>query len=268
MQRRDFLKLSTVAGLGALSSELVAAEAPSAVPTAGAAPAQIYEIRTYHFSSVEKRDAFATFVGSTMIPALNRQGIKPVGLFTLIDEKSPEATDLWVFLPHESFDSAMTLEPRLAADEAYQTAGKQILLAGKKDLAFTRFDTQLLYAFASHPRLSMPATNAERVFELRVYENPNEERALNKMTQFNSGEVPIFISSGMPGVFFGEAFAGPGLPHLTYMVCHASREAADKNWEVFKANADWHKLSGEPQYKDNVSKVISRYLRPSAGSQL
>jgi hypothetical protein len=251
MQRREFLQLSTAAGLSLLSTE---ARGADALPSGS--PPQIYEIRTYHFATAEKRDAYAKFVGEAMIPALNRLGIQPVGVFTLIDQKSPEATDLWVFLPHES------------ADEAYQTAGKEILLAGKNDPAFTRFDTQLLYAFASHPRLTPPPNAPGRIFELRVYLNPSEERALNKMKQFNNGEVPIFIKSNMPGVFFGEAFAGPDLPHLTYMVFHESDAASKKNWAAFRDDPDWKKLSAEPEYKDNVSKVISRFVKPSAGSQL
>jgi len=268
MQRREFLQLSTAAGLGLLSTEARGADAPASPAAPSGRPPQIYEIRTYHFATAEKRDAYAKFVGDAMIPALNRLGIQPVGVFTLIDQKSPEATDLWVFLPHESVDSVMGLEPRLAADDAYQTAGKEILLAGKNDPAFTRFDTQLLYAFASHPRLTPPPNAPERIFELRVYLNPSEERALNKMKQFNNGEVPIFIKSNMPGVFFGEAFAGPDLPHLTYMVFHESDAASKKNWDVFRADPDWKKLSAEPEYKDNVSKSISRFIKPSAGSQI
>jgi hypothetical protein len=268
MQRRAFLRLSTVAGLGLLGTELRGADsAPTTSASSGLSP-QFYELRTYHFSAAQKRDAFEKFVGDAMIPALNRLGIQPVGLFGLIDQKSPEANDLWVFLPHESLDSVISLEPRLAADDAYQAAGKDILLAGKRDPAFARFDTQLLYAFASHPRLTPPATSPGRVFELREYQNPNEERALNKMKMFNSGEIPIFIRAGMPGVFFGEAFAGPNLPHLTYMVFHESQDVSKKNWAVFSADTDWHKLNTDPDYKDNVSKVISRFLRPAAGSQL
>lgn len=264
MRRRAFLQLSVTAGLGLMSTPSRGAEtAPAGEPSA-----QIYELRTYHFKTAEKRDAFGKFLGDATVPALNRLGIQPVGIFTLLDQKSPEATDLWFLLPHESFQSAMDLEPHLAGDAEYQTAGKEILLAGKSDPAFTRFDTQLLYAFASHPRLTPPAKNPDRVFELRQYDNPNEERALNKMKMFNSGEVPVFTQAGMPGVFFGEAFAGPNLPHLTYMVCHENHEASKKNWAAFGKHPDWRKLNSDPVYKDNVSNIVSRYLLPSAGSQI
>jgi hypothetical protein len=264
MQRRDFLQLSTVAGLGLLSNVVHAAES---APSSGSS-AQIYEIRTYHFDTAEKRDAYGKFVGDAMIPALNRLEIQPVGLFTLIDQKAPEATDLWLFLPHESLDSVLGLEPRLAADDAYQAAGREVLLAGKKDPAFTRFDTQLLYAFAGHPRLTAPPTSSDRIFELRQYENPNQERALNKMKMFNSGEIPLFEKAGMPGVFFGEAFAGPDLPHLTYMVFHENMETSKKNWAAFSGDPDWQKLKNDPVYLDNVSKITPRFLRPSAASQI
>jgi hypothetical protein len=264
MERRAFLQLSTVAGLGLLSSELRGADS---APSSGGSP-QIYEIRTYHFKTPQKRDAYEKFVGEAMIPALNRLGIQPVGLFALVEQKGPEANDLWLFLPHESLQSVIDLEPRLAADDAYQTAGKEILLAGKNDPAFTRFETQLLYAFSSHPRLTPPPSSSDRIFELRQYENPNEERALNKMKMFNSGEIPLFERAGMPGVFFGEAFAGPNLPHLTYMVFHENQEASKKNWAAFGSNPDWQKLKNDPIYQDNVSNIVARFLRPSAASQI
>ncbi len=263
MRRRAFLQLSATAGLGLLST------ASRGEQTAGdAEKPQIYELRTYHFKTVEKRDAFEKFLGDAMLPALNRLGIQPVGIFTLADQKASEAKDAWLFLPHESVQSVIDLEPRLAADAEFQTAGKEILLAGKDDPAFTRFETQLLYAFAGHPRLTPPAKNPDRVFELRQYENPNEERALNKMKMFNSGEIPLFTEAGMPGVFFGEAFAGPNLPHLTYMLFHENQAASKKNWDAFSSNPAWRKLKGDPMYQDNVSNIVSRFLRPSEASQL
>jgi len=264
MQRRTFLQLAgATAGLG-----LMAIARGDDQPPVDTSKAQTYELRTYHFKTAEKRDAYEKFLGDAAVPALNRLGIQPVGVFTLADQKGPEATDLWLFLPHESVQSVIDLEPRLAADTEYQNAGKEILLAGKSDPAFTRFDTQLLYAFASHPRLTPPPKQPDRVFELRQYENPNEERALNKVKMFNSGEIPLFDRAGMPGVFFGEAFAGPKLPHLTYMVFHENQDAAKKNWAAFGGDPDWQKLKNDPIYLDNVSNIVARFLRPSEASQI
>lgn len=265
MRRRTFLQVSATAGLGVLTAAAARAEDH---PAADTAKAQIYEIRTYHFKTAAKRDAYAQFAKDAMVPALNRVGVQPVGVFMRADETLPDATDLWMLLPHESLQSVIDLEPRLAADEAYQTAGKEILSAGKADPAFTRFDTELLYAFAGHPRLTPPAMGPERILEMRQYENPSMERALNKMKMFNSGEIPIFDRCGMRGVFFGEAIAGPNLPQLTYMICHENQAAAKRDWSAFGKDPDWHKLNTDPVYKDNVSNIVSRMLKPATASQI
>ena len=263
MRRRTFLGLSATAGLSVLAT--ARADEPAAVD---ASKAQIYELRTYHFPTIAKRDAYDKFLQDAMVPALNRLGVRPVGVFTQISDKPPEATDLWLLLPHEGFPSVLDLEPRLDADQEYQKAGQEILLAQKSEPAFTRYDTELLYAFAAHPRLTPPPPQPPRVFEMRTYQSHTIERALNKMKMFNSGEIPIFARCGMPGVFFGEALAGPNLPHLTYMLCHESQQATKNNWAAFGKDPTWHTLNTDPVYQDNVSNIVARTLRPSAASQI
>ncbi|HTL29455.1 MAG TPA: NIPSNAP family protein, partial [Tepidisphaeraceae bacterium] len=88
------------------------------------------------------------------------------------------------------------------------------------------------------------------------------------IAMFEAGEIPIFTRSGMPGVFFGGAIAGWDLPNLTYMICHPSMEQSKDDWAKFGADEDWKKLRSQPQYKDNVSKIVNRFLRPMPGSQI
>jgi hypothetical protein len=72
----------------------------------------------------------------------------------------------------------------------------------------------------------------------------------------------------MPGVFYGGALAGDNLPKLTYMVTHDSADNVKSHWSNFLKDPDWKKLSGNPIYKDNVSKIINTFLRPVGGSQI
>ena len=136
----------------------------------------------YHFASAAKQQAYEKFLASAAIAAYNRAGIEPVGTFKLSAKDNPDLkldedpTDLWLLLPHKSLNSVLNLESRLAADEAFQTAGREILLANKNDLAFTRYDTSLLYAFDEFQKVAPPAKAETRVLELRTYENPNQER--------------------------------------------------------------------------------------------
>ncbi len=274
MRRRQFLGAFLTAAAGSTifrQAPRVTAADPSPGPLGDRL---LLELRKYSFANADKQRAYEQFLDTAAMAAYNRSGCEPVGAFKLLAKDNPEMkldadpTDLWLLLPHKSWHSAMHLEQRLAADEAFQSAGREILLAPKTDPAFARYETALLYAFDGFPQVVPPAKADARVLELRTYENPNQERALNKMKMFNSGEIPIFARCGMPGVFFGEAIAGANLPHLTYMVAHADLESVPKDWKAFGADPDWVQLKAEPQYKDNVSKVTRLFLRPIAGSQI
>jgi hypothetical protein len=267
MKRREFLAASAAAAVGF-------ATARSSRAANENSNRQLLELRTYHFPSTAKMQAFEQFLGQSAVPAFNRAGVEPVGIFKLLAKDNPEmkltedGTELWVLLPHESLESVVGLEPKLAADQAFQKAGAEILNAPKSDPAFTRYDSALLLAMEKYPRVTVPTKAAGRVFELRTYESPNAERAKNKLDMFNAAEFGIFQQAGFGSVFYGGAVIGPGMPQLTYMISFEDAQDIKKNWGAFFNSPDWKKLSGQPQYKDNVSKVIHHFLRPAEGSQI
>ena len=273
MQRREFLAASTSAAVALISAKTTfGAENSSA--------RQFFELRTYHFASAQKQQAYEQFLKDAGVPAFNRAGVEPVGVWKLMAKdnagnrnmpKAAEGEDpalLYVFLPHKSFESVLHLEHKLAADQEFQKAGAAILNSPKTDPAYTRIESTLLWAMEGAPRVTIPSKSPDRVFELRTYQSRNEERAANKLEMFNKGEFPLFAASGMPGVFFGSAIVGQDLPQLTYMIVHETREQATKNWQNFSGNADWHKLQTNQSYKDNVSKVVNLFVRPTGGSQI
>jgi hypothetical protein len=267
MQRRTFLasSVAAVAGLGAASTFAAPADQ---------AGRQWFELRTYHFATAEKQAAYEKFLEQAGIAALNRAGIQKVGVFKMLAAENPklklaaDPTELRILLTHDSIDSVLNLESRLAADQAYQTAGQGILMGTKSDAAFVRYDSTLLLAMEGAPRLVETPKGESRIFELRTYESPNQERAKNKLEMFNAGEFGIFTKVGMPGVFFGGAVIGLGMPQLTYMVVHTDIADVQKNWGAFGKDPDWAKLRSGKGYKDNVSNVISLFIRPTAGSQI
>ncbi|QEH34643.1 hypothetical protein OJF2_31840 [Aquisphaera giovannonii] len=267
MQRREFLAASTAAAVGVMGTrtDLVADEPRGR---------QFYELRVYRFPSRAKQSLYESFLSESAVPAFNRAGINPVGVFRLNAADNPglklegDSTDLYVLLTHESMESVLALEARLAADEAFQGSGRAILRAPKSDPAFSRYESTLLHAMEGFPRLRVPEKGPSRVFELRTYESPNNERAKNKLDMFNAGEFPIFARAGMPGVFFGGAIVGSQLPQLTYMIMHPRREDATKNWDSFRQDPEWKALSSNPGYAENVSRVTALFLRPVAGSQI
>jgi hypothetical protein len=268
MQRREFLAASAAAATGLLVSDH---------QVRGAEPAMsrpFFELRRYHFASAAKQQAYEHFLADAAVPAFNRAGVEPVGVFKLLAKDNPglkmtgDSTELYVFLPHKTFESVVTLETRLAADEQFQTAGKAILTAPKNDAAFTRYESSLLLAMEGSPTVDIPSKSPDRVYELRSYESRTNAKAINKLAMFNAGEFVYFKQANMPGVFFGNAIVGERMPQLTYMIMHESRDAADKNWKTFNGVPEWKKLRSDPNYQDNVSHIMDEYVRPSAASQI
>jgi hypothetical protein len=269
MHRREFLAASALAMIG------VTTPAPAQPAAEGQrAGKQVIELRTYHFASPEKMKAFEQFLAAAFVPALNRAGVTPVGVFKLLAKDNPplklsaDPADLYVLLPHPSADSLLTLDHRLAADAAFLEAGQDVLLAPKSDPAYTRYETSVLLGFDECPRVEVPTKAPGRLTQLRTYESHSRERNVKKVEMFNKGEIAIFRRVGVNPVFFGEGIAGPKLPSLTYMVGFEDEAAMKKGWAAFGADPDWRTLSRDPAYKDTVSGITNLVLRPVEGSQV
>jgi cytidyltransferase-like protein len=160
----------------------------------------------------------------------------------------------------------------LNTDATVQAAGAAYLSTPKASPAYDRVDTWLLRAFAGQPKLAVPAFSktktATRIFELRDYQSHSEERALSKMAMFDDGEITLMQDLGMAPVFFGQALAGPDLPHLRYITCGPDLPTHLNNWKKFGPDPRWVKMKDDPRYKDNTSKNTARFLVPTAYSQL
>ena len=177
MKRREFLTTtvaaSTLAGLGTASLTASAAE------RAGTGGREYYELRVYRLKSGANRDLLDAYVAKAAIPALNRLGVTPVGVFTEIDPKDGPA--LYVLRTYPSLEVFATATARLSADAEYQKAGAEYLNSPKTNPAFERIDSWLMLAFAGLPKLELPAYCREkkaRMFEIRTYESYSELKAL------------------------------------------------------------------------------------------
>jgi hypothetical protein len=272
MKRREFLgntiAAATLASLGG------AAQARAAVQAAESRKREYYEIRAYRFKAEAKHDLLDTFLKEAAIPAWNQLGIKPVGVFTEID--STAAPVVYVLLPYPSLEVFGLAATRAGADAPYQSSAASddllsYLLPPKSNPAFDRIDAWLMVAFSGMPELELPAYSQEkkpRIFEMRTYESFSELKALKKVEMFNSGEIAAMREVGLAPVFYGQALTGPSLPHLTYMLSAENQEVHKQHWAAFNKHPVWLKLNGDPQYKDTVSKITSRFLTPMACSQI
>lgn len=268
MRRRDFLATSTATAFGLMAPSLGRA-------AASRSKKQLLELRIYHFASPEKQQAFDRFLAQAAVPAYNRAGVKPVGVFKLLAKDNPElklaadSTDLYVLLPHNSPESFLALADRLASDKTFQKQGQEVLNAPKSDPAYQRYESSVMLAFDGFPKVQVPVKGPNRLLQLRIYESHNKERNRKKVYMFNQGgELGIFRRHGMTAVFFGETLAGSKLPNLTYMLGFDSEEAQKAAWDGFRNDPQWKQMSKSEEYKDAVSNVTNLILRPGESSQI
>lgn len=260
MRRRDFLGASCAAGVVAASGAAAGAEAPAT------AAKELLELRLYKADAGPMREKLDKFLAEVALPAWNRLGIQPVGVFCFLD---PKVADLYVLLPHKTIESFATVAQRLEADQDYQKAGAAALDPPKNEPLYKRIESCLMLAFDSVPKVEVPTKKDTRVFQLRIYESHCEERARRKIAMFNEGgEVALFRKVGMPPVFFGQTLVGARMPNLTYMLGFEDEAAQKAAWANFLAHPDWKKMSSDPQYKDTVSNITNIMLRPTAYSQI
>ena len=257
MKRREFLAvlaLAVAVTMSACTNELAGGK-------------QYLELRHYEFASAEKQQVFEDFLGKAAIPALNRQGIEPVGVFK--DAGDKEGAGLWVLIPHNSLESVVTSNTKMVADPKFIQAGKVVLESPMKDPVYKRFTSSLLLGFDKCPKVEVPTKKDTRIFQLRIYESHNAVKAKRKIEMFNTGgEIDLFRLTGLNPVFFGESIAGSKMPNLTYMVGFDDADAQKKAWGAFINRPEWKKMSSDPYYGDTVSNITNLVLRPSASSQI
>jgi hypothetical protein len=267
MKRREFLTTtiaaSTLAGLGTAGLKASAAE------RAGGQNREYYELRVYRLKAGANHDLLDAYLEKAAIPALNRLGVKPVGVFTEIDPK--DAPAVYTLRVYPSLDVFAAAHTRENAGLELLKAGAEYLTSPKSNPAFERIDSWLMLAFAGLPKLELPSYCKEkkpRIFELRTYESHSELKALKKVDMFNSGEIDLMREVGLGPIFYGQALVGSNLPHLTYMVSGETQEEHKKHWGAFGAHPTWAKLKNDPLYADTVSKIYNRFLVPTPYSQI
>ncbi len=242
-----------------MGNAVTAAEAPAA------AAKEFLELRLYKADAGPMREKLDKFLADAAIPAWNRLGVQPVGVFASAD---PKVADLYVLLPHKTMESFATAAAKLAADADYQKAGAAALDTPKNEPVYKRIETTLMLAFDAAPRVETPTKKDTRVFQLRIYESHCDERARRKVAMFNDGEIALFRKVGLNPVFFGQTLAGPKMPNLTYMVAFDDETAQKDAWAKFLAHPEWDKMKNDPQYKDTVSNITNLALKPTAYSQI
>ncbi len=265
MERRNFLRTALAASTAALASGVQA-------QTSGSASShEYYQLRKYTFRSGPQGKLADQFFSSALIPAFNRLGLSPIGVFRV--DFGPQTPTTYVLIPGTNLETLVNADLLLAKDEAFLKAAEPFWNSSAKEPAFERIESTLLKAFEGWPKLVVPGAtsqNGKRIFQLRTYESPTLFDHVRKVEMFHRGEFEFFRRSGCAGVFFGDALIGPSLPKLTYMLTFPDMDALNTGWDRFRNDPDWKKLSADPRYSFEaiVSNIDNLVLNPAPYSQI
>jgi hypothetical protein len=267
MNSRTFFQSTPI--FAALVGAVSLAGIPSRALAADSGQSQYYELRVYITKSEQQQKLVSDYWQNAAIPAYNRMGIQPVGVFTELQD-SP-TNKVYVLIPCDSLEVFAAIPARLASDAAYQAAAADYMARPKSSPAYERIESSLNVAFESMKKLAAPPSAADKkpwIFELRTYQSPSESKGIKKVQMFNSGESALMQEVGLCPVFFAQALVGSQMPNLVYMVSGENMAEHNKHWQMFKDAPVWKKLSGDPQYKDTVSHSTSIFLKRTAASQI
>ncbi|WP_165225492.1 NIPSNAP family protein [Aquisphaera insulae] len=264
--RREILAAMGGVGLAATWSEAHAA--PAKADAKDESARDLYELRRYHVETDEQKSGLDAYLRDAAIPALNRLGVSPVGVF-YPEDKALKV--VYALLRHKTADSLLTTGHKLQADADYLKAGASFLDAPAEKPAYKRVESSVLYAFKGMPEIETPPKSAGRILQLRIYESPSVKTNLKKIEMFNdAGEIPLFRKVGLHPVFFGQAIFGDKLPNLTYMLAFESHAELDANWKKFVESPEWQALKGRAEYSDKkiLSGITNIVLTPAEYSQV
>lgn len=261
MNRRQFVTTSAIA-----------AAVTTATGTASSASGkrQFLEMRRYQTLFGSKKDFLNSYLENAAIPALNRLGIAPVGVFTVMfGQQEPT---LYVLLPHPSMESVVETPRKLLEDKEHLEKGADFLNASMSDPSYVRMESSLMLAFSQMPAVEVPESikgKSSRLFELRTYESHSEIKAKKKIEMFNEGgEILIFRDTKLNPVFFGETLIGERLPNLNYMLGFVDMDDRDASWDRFRDSDGWKELRVKEEYQDTVCNISDIILRPASFSQI
>ncbi|MCM8532987.1 MAG: NIPSNAP family protein [Lentisphaeraceae bacterium] len=231
---------------------------------------EYYEYRVYKVSSADKQKSVLSFLEKAYVPALKRMGLSRIGVFK--NAKNSQDYDVHMVIPFTGLAQYTQRSDYLINDISFRDDAKSFFAISKADPAYSRVDSSFFKSFSSIPFIELPKESInkkKRVFELRVYESHNDEKAALKRDMFNvDHETQLMRDLGMDPVFFGECLSGKNYPNLTYMLSAGSLEENKKYWQTFINSPRWAKMKSIEKYKGTVSKIEKIFLIPTPFSDI
>ena len=231
-----------------------------------AAPADVYELRTYTTNEGKLGNLNARFRDHT-VGLFTKHGMESVGYWIPADEPKSKNTLIYV-LKHKSREAAKASWQAFRDDPEW----KQVAEASQKDGPLLAKPPESVYLEATD--YSPAVANAEKgddaVFELRIYRT-NEGKLQNLDARFRDHTIGLFARHGMASVAYWHPADEPDAKDtLIYILRHASREAAEASWKAFGADPEWKRVAAESQRGGKFlrEKPESTYLKATDYSAL
>lgn len=260
MKRRNFIKNAATASLIS-AAPLTAVQASTDDVQKGA---EYYELRTYELEKGKDSTMLENYLKNALIPALKRNGAGPIGVF--VDLEPSDTPKLFLLITYPKFKTYGKMAAALVGDSAFQAAAKSYHSIAAEEKPYARIQSSFFEAFDGMPQLAIP--QGEHILELRIYESANEDAHRRKVMMFDTGEIDIFLKTGLNPVFFGKALIGSNIPNLTYLLYYKDMETRKANWKKFIEHPDWAAIKDLPQYKGTVSNITNYFLKPTDYSDL
>ena len=226
-----------------------------------------YEIKIYYLKNQEQEELVDNYLKNAYLPALNRNGVKNIGVFKPVGNDTSQNKRIYVLIPFKSPKQFVDFPDRLIKDKQHRENGKDYLDAAYNKTPYKRIESIFLKAFKDMPGLQVPALKSEpqeRIYELSSYAAHTEKIHQNKVHMFNEGgEIGIFKRLGFNAIFYGSVLSGSHMPNLMYRTSFEDKASRDTHWKAFGADAEWKKLSSIQSYKNNVSKADVLLLHPT-----
>lgn len=132
----------------------------------------------------------------------------------------------------------------------------------------------LMVAFAAgfaarglFPVEQVVSAQTPRVFELRTYVVPDSAKLDLLHARFRNHTGKFFARHGMTPIWYGKTLDQPASSTtMVYMLAHASREAAKKSWDAFRADQEWAAVAKESGV--GPVKIEAVYMEPTDYSAL
>lgn len=226
---------------------------------------ELYELRVYELAMGPSLSNLENYFTKALMPALNKHGVKKVGVFREMSKSEP--AKIYLLIPYPSFDAYEKIKEALEGDTDFQKASQDYDQLPIESRVYNRYESSFMIAFDGLPNMVVPEAKP-RIFEMRTYQGYSEDAVRRKIKMFNDEEFDIFNRTGLHPVFFGEVISGKDLPCLTYMVTFKDMEERDNNWKAFGGDPTWQKISKDPRYANTVSKIVRVFLEPMSCSQI